>query len=297
MPDVTSSLLRMDRSLERLERTMIALSGSGPIIREAVTYHLQSGGRRVRAKLALEACAALGVEADTAVLIAAGCELLHNASLIHDDCQDQDHERRGRAAVWRTYGVNIAICAGDQLISSAYAALASAPNSGSALVRAAHECVAQVIEGQAHDLVARGDATVNQEDYRTIATAKSAPLLSLPLRLALIQAGRQDACELAEAAVAHFALGYQILDDIQDVEQDRAAGDSLNLVLILERTAQESSSARDAAAQRAMFELDRSINLASELPNGTGALLQSYARDMAAQLTFNTKHAGSLAPA
>ena len=59
----------------------------------AAAYHLGAGGRRIRARLALDAGSCLGLSARDAVAIASTCELLHNASLVHDDLQDRDPGR------------------------------------------------------------------------------------------------------------------------------------------------------------------------------------------------------------
>jgi geranylgeranyl pyrophosphate synthase len=86
-----------DTALVAVERLMVALvrvsAGSGgpagePATLRAARYHLEAGGQRVRARLALHACEALGVAGDQAVRLAACVELLHNASLVHDDLQD-----------------------------------------------------------------------------------------------------------------------------------------------------------------------------------------------------------------
>ena len=66
---------------------------------------------------------ALGLSEPDVLCLAASAELLHNASLVHDDLQDQDGMRRGAPAVWKKYGSNVAICTGDLMLSAAYAAL------------------------------------------------------------------------------------------------------------------------------------------------------------------------------
>ena len=117
--------------LGRVETLMLAscdADAPSPLT-EAIRYHLSTGGGRIRASIALGCAAALDLDVEAAVIAAAVPELLHNASLIHDDMQDGDIERRGRAALWVAFDRDTAICAGDQMISAAYGALASFPDS------------------------------------------------------------------------------------------------------------------------------------------------------------------------
>ena len=78
----------------------------------------QTGGGRVRAKLGLEAAEILNLDDPGRLACACGPELLHNASLVHDDLQDRDETRRGHPAVWRRFGPAAAISIGDLMISA-----------------------------------------------------------------------------------------------------------------------------------------------------------------------------------
>ena len=77
-------------------------------VEAAIGHHLRAGGGRFRAKLALSVSSALNLQADDSEYLAAACELLHNASLIHDDIQDGDPLRRGRETVWSLFGADVA---------------------------------------------------------------------------------------------------------------------------------------------------------------------------------------------
>ena len=126
-----------DNLISRLEKLIYSLINSAGIhathqsqssAQLAAIYHLRSGGRRVRARLAIQACSALGLSEDDALCIAAVVELLHNASLIHDDLQDQEKLRHGCVTVWTKFGTNVAICTGDLMLSAAYGALCRVSN-------------------------------------------------------------------------------------------------------------------------------------------------------------------------
>lgn len=81
-----------------------AATTADDIAMSAAIYHLKSGGQRLRAKLALHTSVCVGLSEEDGFSLAATAELLHNASLIHDDLQDRDRSRRGRGTVWVVYG-------------------------------------------------------------------------------------------------------------------------------------------------------------------------------------------------
>ena len=184
---------------------------------EAVKYHFDSPGHQVRAKTCLDACMKLGVEYDDMLILAAAAELLHNASLIHDDIQDEDEIRRGQPTVWKKYGVNIAICAGDLLISTAYGMLAGYSKTSvlPQIISSINRQARSAIEGQSLDVLFKNNPQLSLEQYVVIASQKSGALFSLPIELALVAAGKNDCIDLARKACSNFAVGYQIADDLQ----------------------------------------------------------------------------------
>jgi|694.fasta_scaffold32973_6 geranylgeranyl pyrophosphate synthase len=262
-------------SIAQVELLMIDLvrEGSGEAGR-AAAFHLAAGGSRVRARLALDAARALALRDRDAIAIAATCELLHNASLVHDDLQDRDVVRRGQDAVWRRYGAAAAICVGDLLLSAAYAALARTGPAAAALIVRMHQRVAAVISGQCHDIALQGRAIASLETYEQVARAKSGPLLILPTELALALAGHEDAIPNAVEAGALFAVGYQIADDLEDVQRD-ALTEELNIVAVLAAAGETQPQAR--ARDLAVVRFGQAHAAATVLPCGCGALLAAHA--------------------
>jgi geranylgeranyl diphosphate synthase type II len=254
----------------------VLLSGHSGSACAAALEHLSSPGKQVRARLALHSARSLGLDLRSAVAIAAASELIHNASLVHDDIQDGSDLRRGISTLWARHGRDVAICAGDLMISAAYAALAQVggPHVPHAVARM-HARISQVIHGQVSDLAARDSSATTFFQYRTIAVDKSAPLLGLPVELSLILAGRLDCLVQAERAADAFALAYQMADDLEDVESDMASG-SLNAVAIF---------AREMPMDRARLLVRRLVNrtfrqasrLAGSLPSDSGALMAAMA--------------------
>jgi geranylgeranyl pyrophosphate synthase len=266
----------------QLEQSMLELVGAQGDLAQLATpsdaalaaaYHLGSGGQRVRGRLALSAGLALGLSKPDALCIAAAAELLHNASLVHDDLQDRDAQRHGQSAVWVKFGANVAVCTGDLMISAAYAALCGITQLHKlpALLGLVHERVASAIAGQCADLSAVAGSVADLASYRRIALAKSGALLSLPLELALLASGYGAWAEHARDAAWAFSVGYQMVDDLADVEGDSQSG-ALNIVLVL-RHAGFGAGAQAQARRCGLEHLDRAIALAEELPRESGALL------------------------
>ena len=262
---------QIDTSLARVERRMLALCDVPEgILRSAVEHHLQSGGGRVRARLALDVSAALARPETEAIALAAACELLHNASLIHDDLQD----RRGQPAVWAKFGTETAICAGDLMLSAAYGALAVLGEKAAPLLTHIHKCTVLTIQGQTKDLVGAQRANITFTEYEAIAVGKSGPLLSLPIELALHLAGANEHIPVARKAINSFALGYQMLDDLEDADADAISGE-VNAVAILASSG--AGTARYTVRDRALMHLDRATDFSRTLPGALPEIIARYA--------------------
>jgi geranylgeranyl pyrophosphate synthase len=259
----------------------------------AAHYHLAAGGQRIRYRFAHDAAQALGMRSGDAVCIATVAELLHNASLVHDDLQDRDRVRRGQPSVWVAFGEDVAICSGDLLLSAAYAALAtfSRPVLLPKLIALIHARTARAISGQCDDLWAREQVAVELGDYERIAAAKSGALLGLPLELALAASGHDASCVDARRAADAFALGYQIADDITDFDRDAvteiagvdARPASFNIITIL-RAAGHDADAEQLARNLALKHLRIAVDAAADLPGRSGDLLRQSALSLAARL-------------
>ncbi len=210
-----------EHHLERASKLIHEYTSAEGMLGESSQFHFASHGKRLRAKLALAVSHCYGVDPDNAVHAAAACELLHNASLVHDDLQDEDLVRRGRPAIWHRFNPEVAINLGDYFIVQTYALLASMPcqtHARSALVAAFSRAAACTIQGQVNETALQGDPSTTIETYEYIATAKSGTLLALPVRSAMLLSRAslehtRHACE----ALQLFGLHYQIKDDMNDV--------------------------------------------------------------------------------
>lgn len=223
-----STLLVNDEAIERTEAIMVRLvRGEDDFVGHVCAEHLMTGGKRARARLALAAAHALGFRRTEAAPWAAAVELIHNASLVHDDLQDGDRVRRGHETTWVRYGAAQAINAGDLMLVLPWVAidelrapaLARAHISG-ALGRA----VAAMARGQADepfllDACRTGRARAG---YTRCIAGKTGALFGVPVEGAAYLAGEPAADARALGDVfARIGVLFQLQDDVLDLFGDK----------------------------------------------------------------------------
>ena len=242
---------------------------------------MASGGSRTRAKLCIDAGLALHLSSKTIVALASTIELLHNASLAHDDLQDADISRRGRESVWKKYGKSHAVCAGDVMISAAFGSLADVETYSSlpSLLTQTHNAVSLTAQGQSMDLSAQ--KTITEHEYEYIAAMKSGPLIQLTLALPLTAAGYDEHIKTVNLALNKFSIAYQILDDLDDWEQDKK-NEQLNIVnLLISRYPLEES--LTIARNRVQYLLNRCHRELSVLPLNCAASVITATQNLLAK--------------
>ena len=191
-----------------------------------VRDHLDTGGKRLRARLALSACQALGGRAEDAVDWAAAVELLHNASLIHDDIQDGDTARRGKPALWSRYGAAQAISTGDLLLMLPFRALGRYPaETQAALVQTLAQYAESTARGQICEISLTASPDKDWGDYFHAVSGKTGTLFALPVRGAAELAGlAADEAEALASAFSSIGVLYQLQDDLLDVYDAKGRG-------------------------------------------------------------------------
>lgn len=199
-----------------------------PRLREAMSYSLLAGGKRLRPVLVLMACEACGGNSDAAVPAACALEMIHTYSLIHDDlpAMDDDDYRRRRLTNHKVFGEALAILAGDALLTLAFEVTARdvRPTAVAAaccadLAFAAGAC--GMVGGQVADLEAESQTdrgTKMFEHLQSIHRRKTGRLI----RSALTMGGRIAQADVATLGMLdHYGtcigLAFQIADDVLDV--------------------------------------------------------------------------------
>jgi len=272
---------------EALERVLPRAAGRLAAIRDAMSYSLSAGGKRVRPILVLAAAeaAAPGNPGAVALAMPAACavEMIHTYSLIHDDlpAMDNDVLRRGMPTLHVVYGEGLAILAGDGLVAEAFALMAREPDATgrpdvagrklAVIGRIAEAAgLTGMVGGQAIDLRAAdrrpGDQPLDADGLQDMHTRKTGALIQAAAVSGAIMAGASDAVAAAiDRYAASLGLAFQIVDDVLDVE-----GTDVEL---------GKSAGKDAASGKptypALFGLDESKRLARQAAESALAALST----------------------
>jgi geranylgeranyl diphosphate synthase type II len=219
---------------QRVERYLEELRFSGEEatagLEEAMRYSLLAGGKRIRPVLALATAEALGRDPDSVLPLAAGIELIHTYSLIHDDlpAMDDDDLRRGRPTCHVAYGEDVAILAGDGLFAEAMRLIlerqAGEPghvlDAVRRLVSAAG--VDGMVGGQYVDVTASGQLSPVQ--LRRLHELKTGRLIAASVECVLAVSGIDGPATIPyRRFAAELGVLFQIVDDILDLTGDEAA--------------------------------------------------------------------------
>ncbi len=208
------------QDLEVVERRLAQVLGSSYAeLTEAAKYACATGGKRVRPLLMSAGYRALGQPTTAPIVsLAAAFQLIHTATLVHDDVIDHAETRRGRPSMPRAFGVPLAIVSGDYLFVRAFELAAEYPKS--IILRCGESC-ADLVEGEVLQESSRFDLSMGRERYFRVVERKTA---------AIISAGLASVAEIAGApppqvdALATFGrmlgIAFQLRDDLLDVFGD-----------------------------------------------------------------------------
>jgi len=198
-------------------------------LNEAVWYHLDSGGKRIRPVLAILTCEALKGDVSKVMPFAAACELLHNWLLVHDDIEDGDRVRRDKPAVWVRYGMAQGINIGDFMSEKVYELVLNSGvdvNTKLELISEIVETCVRTAEGQAMDMNLRGERKPEEKDYMKMIELKTAWYLTLPMVGGAIVAGRRDLSGKIKEFGMKIGPAFQIADDLLDLTKGKGRGEA-----------------------------------------------------------------------
>jgi geranylgeranyl diphosphate synthase type II len=200
-------------------------------IYKAVRYSVFNGGKRIRPILCLAAAEAVGGDLGPAIPVACALELIHSYSLIHDDlpAMDNDDFRRGKSTCHKVFGENIAILAGDALLTEAFVLLSHVEKVRLSAERrlAVIQEIAQaagicgMVGGQALDVLS-GKSVSDENTLYEIHRRKTGALIVAAVKSgAIIFNARKDKIQALAQYGINVGLAFQIADDILNVEGDR----------------------------------------------------------------------------
>ena len=199
------------------------------VIHEAMRYSTCGGGKRIRGLLTLLACQVVGGEWENALPAACAIEMIHSYSLIHDDlpCMDDDALRRGKPTNHRIYGEDIALLAGDALLTQAVETMLEYTPAGLKMYywKALKELIKAsntegMIGGQVLDLEAEGKI-LNLQELQEIHRRKTGALIKAAIGMGgIIGGGTEEEIEALSNYGEALGLAFQITDDLLDREAD-----------------------------------------------------------------------------
>ncbi len=207
---LTPHLAELDRFLHG------QLASFEPEIRAMADYCIDTSGKRIRPALVfLSGWRGPGIVEPDLVRVAAVVELVHLATLVHDDIMDEADVRRSRRTAAREYGPTAAVLLGDALFAHALHLATQFPTTE--ICAAVSDSTRKVCAGEIVQTLRRGSTNVTRADYQRIVDLKTAELFRvscfLGARLAGFEAGYVDA---ASRFGRHLGIAYQIYDDLVD---------------------------------------------------------------------------------
>ena len=268
---LATGLERIAPSLEQVERTMREQLPSDQSLIGVVGEHvLGSGGKRLRPALVMLAAELCGYDGPRRVQIAAAIELLHTATLLHDDVVDLADTRRGRAAARAIWGNRRAILVGDFFYSRASSMIVE--DGDMDILQIFSDAIGRMAEGELMQLEKSFDPDVTEAHYYTVIDHKSASLIAAAAESGAVLGGvtRAERRRVAEFG-RELGLAFQLRDDALDYSAgEEALGKSphtdlregkvtLPLLLTLKRCSgseRESIAAVLKTAQRRAVELE-----------------------------------------
>src|SRR5499425_1985662 len=207
-------LVRDDLAL--VEDELARQSGTAfPAVSEIAAYLLGGGGKRLRPALLLLSANYAGHKDRSAIRLAAVVELLHSATLIHDDVIDSAGTRRGRPSANARWGNHRSVLTGDWLYMQSFQMALEERNFR--ILDILIDLTQKMVEGELIQLAKIGRIDVTEEDALQLATCKTACLFSGCARLGAVLGGMDDEHEQALADYGRYAgLAFQLVDDLLD---------------------------------------------------------------------------------
>jgi octaprenyl-diphosphate synthase len=211
--------MQLDEALQATEALILqAVTSEISVLEEASRHILSAGGKRVRPRLLLLAAQAVGADdLSGAVPLAAAVELVHTATLVHDDINDNSLRRRGHESVNARWGQTFALLTGDFLFTKAYELMAPYGD----LNKLTAEATVALVEGESLQAASARDNTLDRETYQRIIAKKTASLFRSAAMTGAAY-GEGDSKQVDALGEYGFYLGvlFQIVDDLLDLTGD-----------------------------------------------------------------------------
>jgi octaprenyl-diphosphate synthase len=218
-------MLQVDASIRR------ALASEVPLISAIGTYIVGAGGKRLRPALLLLVARAHGYAGEHLHDLAAVVEMIHTATLLHDDVVDESELRRGRQTSNAAYGNAASVLSGDFLYSRSFQMMVAAGEMR--ILRILADATNVIAEGEVLQLMNMHDPDITGEQYMRVIHDKTAALFEAAARIGAVLAGCDAAAEEGAAGYGRsIGLAFQLIDDALDYngnaeEMGKNVGDDL----------------------------------------------------------------------
>ncbi len=202
------------------ERIKSKLSSKVELVDEMTSYHLRTGGKRLRALLTLGSAKLCGYQKGSRDVNLAACvELIHAATLMHDDVIDNSDVRRGKKTLNKVWGNQSSILVGDYLLSRCFEMMVEDGNLE--VLKLLSSTSAEISQGEVLQLQHKGEVDMLEETYLKIISAKTASLFAAATKVGSILANQDKKIKDAlEFYGKNLGLTFQIADDTLDYNSD-----------------------------------------------------------------------------
>ena len=211
---VKPKLLKVEEFIEKKLKSDVAL------IKKMTEHHLSSGGKRLRAMLTLGSAKLSGYElGDRDINLAACVELIHSATLLHDDVIDGSNLRRGIGTTNSIWGNQSSILVGDYLLSRCFEIMVE--DGDLEILKLLSSTSAKIAQGEVLQLQHKGEADLTEETYLKIINLKTASLFSASTRVgACLSGSSEKERNILEFYGKNLGLAFQIADDALDYNSE-----------------------------------------------------------------------------
>ena len=202
------------------EKIKTKLSSKVELVEEMTKYHLATGGKKIRALLTLGSAKLCGYSKGGRDINLAACiELIHAATLMHDDVIDNSEIRRGKKTLNNVWGNKSSILVGDYLLSRCFEMMVEDGNEE--VLKLLSSTSAEISQGEVLQLQHDGEIDMLEETYLKIISAKTASLFSAATKVGSILTNKENKLkEALEFYGKNLGLTFQIADDALDYNSD-----------------------------------------------------------------------------
>jgi len=215
-PGAKEMLEAVEEELRLVEQAIRLESVAATEVMTAIGKYMQaSGGKRLRPMLVLLASKLMGSDGESAIRLGAVVEMVHMATLVHDDVIDRAETRRGRPAVNVKWGNHVAVLAGDWLYMQAFQMALRERNFR--ILDVLSDVTQRMVEGELLQLERLGSSAVTESEYMDLVDRKTAGLFAASARMGALVAGAdEDAEERLGAYAWNVGMAFQLADDVLD---------------------------------------------------------------------------------